>query len=236
MSDIDEAQQPVAVISGMGQGLGEALNSILLDSGYKVVGLSREHYAPKTTVSGYVHMQCDVTDTAAVQSSVECIRHVYGPISVIIHNAMELLIGPLSNTSTEDFERVWRVVCLGAFNLATATLPAMAERKCGTLIMTGATAGIRGGAPFSAFASAKFALRGLSQSLAREYAPKGVHIIHSIIDGLIWSPQTGQRFDQVLEENCLDPYDIAATYMHLIKQSPSAWTQEIDIRPWTEKY
>ena len=107
---------------------------------------------------------------------------------------MLLTIKPFEQTTTSEFEQAWRVACLGAMVAVQAVIPHMAARGQGTIILTGATAGLRGAANFSAFASAKFALRGLAQSLAREYGPKGVHVAHVVIDGLIDEPQTDQRF------------------------------------------
>ena len=117
---------------------------------------------------------------------------------------MQLVAKPFAELTPEDFEQSWRSTCFGAMVTAQAALPGMLSRGGGTMIFTGATASIKASARFAAFASAKFALRGLAQSLAREFGPQGVHVVHAIIDGIIWGPQSQQRFN-VKRENCLEP-------------------------------
>lgn len=216
--------------------MGAALTQTLCNAGYFVVGLSRSAFDPLSAADRYAHRICDCTDPQAMQAAIDGIEADHGPVAVAIHNAMLLHIAPFEETPPDRFEAVWRVGCLGAVHLAQAVLPGMVRAQSGTLILTGATAGLRGGSGFSAFAAAKFALRGLSQSLAREYGPKGVHVVHPILDGLIWSPQTRDRFDGVTQDRCLDPYDVAETYLQLIRQPTSAWTQEIDLRPAVERF
>jgi len=152
----------------------------------------------------------------------------------LIHNAQQLMIRSFAETSAGDFEQVWRNSCLGATIAAQAVLPHMAARKAGTVIFTGATAGLRGGANFAAFASAKFALRGLAQALAREFGPKGIHVAHVVIDGLIDAPQTDLRFGPA--QGRMDAHAIAQAYLALAAQPSSAWTQEMDLRPFAEKF
>jgi NAD(P)-dependent dehydrogenase (short-subunit alcohol dehydrogenase family) len=119
--------------------------------------------------------------------------------------------------------------------VARAVLPAMATRGGGVLIFTGATAALRGGAKFTAFASAKFALRGLAQALAREYGATGVHVAHVVLDGLVEGPQTDRRFGPATGAR-FKPDDVAQIYLQLASQPPSAWTQEIDLRPSAERF
>ena len=156
-------------------------------------------------------------------------------IDVLIHNPQLLTIKPFEQTTIEVFEQTWRVTCLGAVIAAQAVIPHMAARQQGMIILSGATAGLRGGANFSAFASAKFALRGLAQSLAREYGPKGVHVAHVVLDGLIDEPQTDQRFGAQTSGR-MDPRAIAQAYLDLSTQPPSAWTHEMDLRPFSERF
>jgi NAD(P)-dependent dehydrogenase (short-subunit alcohol dehydrogenase family) len=118
---------------------------------------------------------------------------------------------------------------------AQAVLPHMAARRSGTVIFSGATASLRGGPNFAAFASAKFALRGLAQALAREFGPKGVHVAHVVIDGLIDTPKTDQRFGPA-NAGRMNSKAIAQAYLQLTAQAPLAWTQEMDLRPFTEKF
>ena len=138
-------------------------------------------------------------------------------------------------TAARDFEQAWRVACLGAMISVQTVIGHMSTRNDGTIILTGATAGLRGGANFSAFAAAKFALRGLAQSLAREFGPKGVHVGHVVLDGLIDEPQTDTRFGPS-SSGRMDTKSIAQAYLDLAMQKPSAWTQEMDLRPFSEHF
>jgi len=117
----------------------------------------------------------------------------------------------------------------------TAVLPGMLEAKHGSLLFIGATASIKAGANFSAFGCAKFALRGLAQSLARELGPEGIHVAHLVIDGVIWGERAENEF-KIQRANCLEPESVACTCLHLIDQERSAWTHELDIRPDVETF
>ncbi len=143
---------------------------------------------------------------------------------------MQLKIRPFLDVTVDEFESVWRVTCLGAMITARATLPAMLDAGAGTLIFSGATASTRGSARFSSLSVGKSGLRALAQSLAREFGPRGIHVAHTILDGLIWAPQTRARFDPA-QEQCMAPEAIAQTYLHLAQQHRSAWTHEVDLRP-----
>src|SRR5690606_33183000 len=127
----------------------------------------------------------DVGDRAALAQAFGACTNRFGAPSLLIHNAAELSIRDFLELEPSDFERIWRTSCLGAVNSAQLVLPDMLKAGSGTMIFTGATASVKGGAKFSAFAAAKFALRGLAQSLARAYGPSGVHVAHVIVDGVI---------------------------------------------------
>ena len=225
------------LITGIAEGLGAEIAGTFARAGYDVFGLSRSDRRPKPSarsVEGggrYIHLLCDLASPADVSLA---LRPVAEGIDVLIHNAQLLTIKPFADISTEEFEQVWRVACLGAMASAQAVLPHMAARRQGTVIFSGATAGLRGGANFSAFASAKFALRGLAQALAREFGPNGVHIAHVVIDGLIEGPQTDLRFGPAAGR--IDSKSVAQAYLDLAAQNPSAWTQEMDLRPFAEKF
>ena len=232
------------LLTGFAEGLGAAIAETFAKAGHDVIGLSRstrssEPVTRRVEQAGgkYRHLACDITRTADLTAAIK--PHA-DRIDVLIHNPQLLTIKPFEQTSTEEFEQAWRVACLGAVISAQAIVPHMAARQRGTIIFTGATAGLRGAANFAAFAAAKFALRGLSQSLAREYGPKGVHVAHVVLDGLIDEPQTDQRFgSQALELQALermDPRFIAQAYLDLSAQPPSAWTHEMDLRPFSERF
>jgi len=233
------ASRPVAVIAGIGEGLGVSLARTFAAAGFDVCGLARSDRmtdaigrAVAQAGGMYTQLGCDVTvpaDVAAVLQPFDA------RIAVAVYNAHALLIEPFAQTTPVAFEQVWRVTCFGAMALARAVLPGMAARGSGALLFSGATAGRRGGPHFAAFASAKFALRGLVQSLAREYAPKGVHVAHVMIDGLIEAPQTTLRFGAATVKR-MDPDAVARSYLDLSTQHPSAWTHELELRPFTGKF
>jgi len=209
--------KPLAIITGYGPGLGHALQSI---------GIARS--------SG--DFQADLTDSKQTHTVINEIIKQHGKPKVVIHNAAELIRGKFLELEASDFELAWRNSVLSAINISQAVIPFMREHSASTLILTGATASIRGGVGFSPFSSAKFALRGLAQSLAREFQPQGLHIVHPVIDGIIWSELSRQRFPNLLEENCLKSESLANIYWDLAHQTASAWTHELDIRPQSETF
>lgn len=224
----------VAVVAGAGSGLGMALCRTLLKAGYTVTGLSRS--APEQSELGdkYLPIACDLTDQAAVDSAITRVEQTFGDVSVYIHNAAYLLRKGFLQTSPQNFTDLWNVSCLGAVHGVQRVLPNMLADKSGTILVTGATASVKAGSSFAAFASAKFALRGLTQSLAREYGAQGIHIAHVIVDGAIWGDQA--KSFGLDEYQCLQPEAIAETYLHLISQPRSAWTHELDLRPDIEQF
>jgi NAD(P)-dependent dehydrogenase (short-subunit alcohol dehydrogenase family) len=236
MSDVRRRR---LLVTGMAEGLGADIATIFAQDGYDVLGLSRtgrgsEQIGTSVARAGgsYTHLACDLTRATDVQVA---LRPIAGTIDVLIHNAQVLMIRPFGEISPQAFEEVWRVACFGAMLSAQAVLPHMTARRSGTVIFSGATAGLRGGSNFAAFASAKFALRGLAQALAREFGPTGVHVAHVVIDGLIDAPRTDQRFGPA-NGGRMDSKAIAQAYLQLAAQPPSAWTQEMDLRPLTEKF
>lgn len=237
----------LAIVTGVGPGLGTALARRFAADGYLVWAISRSggpsDAAPEPsrtdTETGskgdaIQHVVGDVTDGTSIGRIVEQAREQAGPARILIHNAARFLHAPFLDIAPADFEAVWRVTCEGAFHAAQAVLPDMEREGHGTIIFTGATAALRGGSGFAAFASAKFALRGLAQSLAREFGPKGIHVAHVNIDGLIWG-RSAQRF-AAARETCLEPDAIAELYANIAAQPRSAWTHELDVRPFSEKF
>ncbi len=232
----------IAVVAGVGPCLGAALSKALVEAGYYVAALARttrfgKNLQQELNQSGnnFNIFHCDVTDDNAVRETFDKISKQHGEISVFIHNTGNLLIKGLIETHPQEFEDMWRLTCLGAFHCSRYALAEMLKNNSGTIIFTGATAALRGGENFSAFASAKFALRGLAQSMAREYGPQGIHVAHVNIDGLLWGEQAEKRFGSK-KELCLDPAAVAENYLFLINQHRSAWTQELDLRPDVEEY
>ena len=237
MSTQAGSAEPLLVLVGDGAGLGEVIAKAFLGAGYRVAGLSRSNGAAATlnTASGFQHYLCDVTCQDQVMHGLRAVESELGVPSVAIYNPMQLLIKPFLELSVKEFESAWRVSCLGAMLVAQAALPSMLKAGGGTLIFTGATASIRGSAKFASLAAAKFGLRGLAQSLAREFGASGIHVVHTVIDGLIWSPQTVSRFNPS-REACMAPEEIAQAYLQLVQQPRSCWTHELDLRPADGKF
>ena len=135
-----------------------------------------------------------------------------------------------------EFERCWRILCLGGFLVGQRAARGMVGAGRGTILCTGATASLRGGANFANLAVGKFGLRAVAQSMARELGPKGIHVAHVIIDGQIRSERYAHLEKQRPPDGLLDPAAIAETFWHLHTQPRSAWTLELDLRPWVEKF
>ena len=230
----------IAVVAGVGPGLGTALCEKLTESGYCVAGIARssatgESLLKQLGADRFVPVACDISDPTAVNAAFATVEQHFGAPDVYIHNVAGLLRQPFLETRPEQFETLWRSQCLGAVYGAQRALPAMLRGGNGTLLFIGATASVKPGAHFSAFGVAKSALRGLAQSLARELGPQGIHVAHLIIDGVLWGERARDAFGMG-PEACLQPDAVAQTCMHLIEQDRSAWTMEIDIRPDREAF
>jgi len=145
-------------------------------------------------------------------------------------------MGGILELSPEQFDDCFRANCSGAFYGAQQVLPAMVERGRGTIILTGATAALRGSARFAALATGKFGLRALAQSMAREFGPQGIHVAHVVIDGQINTPRLREAQPDRDESTTLSPESIAETYWQLHAQDPTAWTLELDLRPAPESF
>ena len=151
-----------------------------------------------------------------------------GKISIGIYNPSKFVKKSVLALSSQDIEEAWRVSCLGGFIFARELVKRMLDRNKGTIIFTGATAGMRGSKDFAAFAIGKFGLRALAQSMAREFHPKGIHIIWANIDGVVKESNTDESF--------INPNDIAKYYYQLHSQPKSAWSHEVEVRPWNEHF
>ena len=230
----------VALITGVGPGLGAALARRFASEGFRVGLVARkpdfiEALAGEISAAGSpaLSLVADVSRPTEATAAVNRVREDLGPVGVLIHNASSSLGEGLLATTPEEFEQSWRVAALGGFVCARETAPDMLAAGAGVMLFTGATSSVRGGG-WLAFSSAKFAVRGLAQSLARELWPLGVHVAHVVIDGLIAAPRTDEKPSD--DEPVLDPAQIADAYWHLATQDRSAWTLELDLRPHTEQF
>ena len=229
-----------ALITGVGPGLGAALARRFAREGFRVGLVARkpdfiEALASEISAAGSpaLSLVADVSRPAEATAAVNRVRANLGAVGVLIHNASSSLGEGLLATTPEGFEQSWRVAALGGFVCARETAPDMLAAGAGVMLFTGATSSVRGGGWLS-FSSAKFAVRGLAQSLARELWPRGVHVAHVVIDGLIAAPRTDEEPSD--DEPALDPDRIADAYWHLATQDRSAWTLELDLRPHTEQF
>ena len=230
------ANKKIALIIGAGSGLGATLATKFSKENYQVFGLNRSEIQSDQIKNSDIHfMQLDATNRQAVTSTMKEILDQYGVPDVVIHNAAQLYIKPFMETSAENFEQAWQSMVLSAVNVLQSVMPQMARRGTGNVIVSGATASLRGSANFSAFASAKFALRGLTQSLAREYQQQGVHVAHVILDGILDTPRSRElhSFDPA---RMMKTEDVASAYLQLVNQPPSTWVHELDLRPSTETF
>jgi NAD(P)-dependent dehydrogenase (short-subunit alcohol dehydrogenase family) len=237
-----------ALILGVGspRGLGAAAARAFAGAGYPVVIAGRDpgklQLAAQSIAALGAVAAVEIGDVTRADDVARFVARAesLGPLSLAVHNAGGNRPSPFLQIDPKVFEEHWRAHALGAFLLAQAALPAMLERQTGTLIFTGATASLRGRANFASFAAAKAALRMLAQSLAREFGPKGIHVAHVIIDGVIdgdrardFIANADERFG---DDGMLHPDRIAETYLMLHRQQRSAWTQELDLRPWSESF
>jgi NAD(P)-dependent dehydrogenase (short-subunit alcohol dehydrogenase family) len=232
------SQNRVALVTGVGPGLGASLARRFAREGFAVGLVARrstfiDDLAREIAKSGgnAIAVVADVSRPAEVRSAVERVRSELGGISVLLHNASSSVGDGLLETTPEDFESSWRIATLGGFVCAQETASDMIAVGEGAMIFTGATSSVRGGG-WLAFSSAKFALRGLVQSLARELWPQGVHVAHVVVDGIIGPAGAAA----VGGEPRLDPNHMAEAYWHLASQRPTAWTLELDLRPHGEKF
>jgi len=232
-------ERPVAVVLGTGPGNGLAFAQRFSAEGYAVAMVARD--ASRTarlarTIPNATSFACDVTQADAVEDLFQKISEQLGPVDVLIHNAGKGSWGDALTVGLDDFEQSWQTNVLGALVAARSVLPEMRSRKQGTILFVGATASLRGGAKTAAFASAKAAQRSLAQSLARAYGPDGIHVAVLIIDGIVDEPVMRERMADRPDDFFMQPADIADAAMGIVNQPRSAWTFELDLRPYGETW
>lgn len=233
----------VAAVLGVGPGLGTAAARRFAREGFAVALLARgqdnlDHAKAQIDKLGGTSLAIptDAADPASVRAAFAAIGRELGPPEVLVYNAGAYQIAGILEVTPEQFTACWQANCMGAFLAAQQVLPAMLERGGGTLLFTGATASLRGSARFSCLAVGKFGLRALAQSLARELGPRGIHVAHIIIDGQIDTPRLRAAAPDREPATLLSADAIAETYWQLHQQDSTVWTQELDLRPATEKF
>jgi NAD(P)-dependent dehydrogenase (short-subunit alcohol dehydrogenase family) len=225
-----------ALIVGVGGGLSASLARALAKDGIKVARAARTTGDLDGLVKdvGARAFACDATKREDVDKLFADVDASLGAPDIVIYNASFRTRGPFVEIDPLDVEKALAVTAYGAFLVAQQAARRMLPKKHGAILLTGASAGVKGYPQSAPFAMGKFALRGLAQSMARELSPQGIHVAHVVVDGGIRSAHRRDPADS--PDSTLDPDAIAGSYMHLIHQPRSAWAWEIELRPWVEKF
>jgi len=242
-------QKCSAVIIGVGpeQGLGASLAKFFAEKGLHVLIAGRSEDKLHKVADTIRHAGRTVTTVIADATVERDVAHLFKmaqldgyPIDIAAYNVDSNIPSPLLETDTETFTTLWRQNCLGAFLFGREAVNAMKAQQKGTLFFTGATASLRAKPPFTGFAAAKAGLRALAQGIAREFGPQGIHVVHAIIDGVIDGERARDQFPEYVkakgEDGLLQLDAIVETYWAIHKQHPSAWTHELDLRPFKEPF
>lgn len=226
-----------ALIVGTGSGLSAALARLFHKEGMRLALAARrpEKLAALCAETGARAYACDASQGADVDALFNSVGAEIAPPDLVVYNPSYRTRGPIAELDRDEVLKTLVVTCYGAFLVAQQAARLMLKQGHGTLLFTGASASIKGYAKSAPFAMGKFGLRGLTQSLARELAPQNIHVAHFVIDGGIRrgdDPRANERGPDGL----LDPDAIATTYLHVHRQQRSAWTAEVELRPWVESY
>jgi NAD(P)-dependent dehydrogenase (short-subunit alcohol dehydrogenase family) len=227
------------VITGVGPGNGASFSRRFAAAGYQVAMLARSSDRLReleAEIEGARGYAVDVGDPAAIANAFEKIRADLGPVDVLVHNAGSGMFSSFMDTTTEMFETSWRVNALGLLLCGQEAATDMLAAGKGSIIVIGATASLRGGANFAPFAPAKAAQLSLAQSMARGLGPQGIHVAVVIVDGVVDIPNTRAFFADRPDDFFLQPDHIADAVMHLVEQEKSAWTFQLDVRPFSEAW
>lgn len=233
---MSQAHRPVALIVGVGDGLSASLARALASRGHALGLAARDtaRLAPLAAETGARAYGCDAADPEAVAALFAAVAAEIGAPDVVVYNPSARVRGPVVDLDPAEVARAIAVTAFGGFLVAQQAARLMIPRGSGAILFTRASASVKGYAQSAPFAMGKFALRGLAQSLARELGPQGVHVAHVVIDGAIRNVR--RTADAAAPDALLDPDAIAATYLALIDQPRSAWTHELEVRPWTERF
>lgn len=230
----------ICAIIGYGPGLGAAYAEVFGQAGYELALLSRsgsEIGREASSAPNSRAFRCDAGDPENLRATLEAVEVEMGAIDVAIYNADLHHFGGLEEITEEQFEQSFRVGALGLFSTAKYLGPRMSKRGSGSIIVSGATAALRGNVWTTAFAASKSAQRNLAQSLAKQLGPNGIHVAYIVIDGVIDTEDTRTNFaPNEPDEFFMDPKDIAEAALMLARQRRSAWTFELDLRPFGEKW
>ena len=225
-----------ALIVGAGSGLSASLARRFSESGMKIALAARstEKLSGVAAQTGAMVFACDATRRGDVEKLFAGVDAALGAPDVVVYNASFRTRGPIVDLDPADVEKAIAVSAFGGFLVAQQAARRMLPQGSGAILFTGASASVKGYAQSAPFAMGKFALRGLAQSMARELGPRGIHVAHFVIDGGIRSDRRPPSPDK--PDALLDPDAIAQSYLHVLEQPRSAWTFELEVRPWVESF
>jgi len=225
-----------ALIVGAGPGISASLARRLSGLGVKIALAARnvQKLGPLLQDTGAQAFAADASDPESVAGLFERVTDGIGEPEIVVYNAATRARGPLAELDPDAVQKALTTTAFGGFLVTQQAARHMLPRGRGAILFTGATASIKGFAQSAAFAMGKFALRGLAQSAARELGPKGIHVAHFIIDGAVRSAQRPEPVDK--PDGMLDPDAIAQAYIDVLRQPRSAWSQEVELRPWLEHF
>jgi len=225
-----------ALIVGAGSGLSASLARLFAKNGMKVALAARaiDKLSALAAETGAQLVACDAAQESEVEKLFAAVEAKTGTPDVVVYNASARARGPFVELSAADVEKAIRVSAFGGFLVAQQAARRMLPKAEGAIFFTGASASVKGYAQSAPFAMGKFALRGLAQSMARELSPRGIHVAHFVIDGGIRGERRPAQSDQ--PDALLDPDAIARTYLNVLQQDRSAWSWEVELRPWVENF
>jgi NAD(P)-dependent dehydrogenase (short-subunit alcohol dehydrogenase family) len=227
-----------ALIVGAGSGISAAFARALNGDGYRIALAARDTTKLRELAkeTGALTFALDTTKPDAVEGLFAELDRAFGHLDVVLYNASYRTRGPLLDLDPKEVARSIEVSAFGGFLVAQQAAKRMVPRGSGAIFFTGASASVKGYAQSAPFAMGKFALRGLAQSVGRELQPKGIHVAHFVIDGGVRNAGRGRPGDPASPDSMLDPAAIAETYIAVLKQPRSAWSLEVELRPWVEKF
>jgi NAD(P)-dependent dehydrogenase (short-subunit alcohol dehydrogenase family) len=233
---MDIPHYETALIVGAGEGISASLARLFAQKGLRVALAARNpgKLDALCEETGAKAFACDATDADNVTRLFADVEKQIGALDVVVYNASQRARGPFVELAPADVAQSIAVSAFGGFLVAQQALQRMLPKQHGALLFTGASASIKGFSQSAPFAMGKFALRGMAQSLAREFAPQGIHVAHFVIDGGIRSSARTEPADR--PDSMLDPDAIALNYWNVLQQPRSAWSSELEIRPWVEKF